>query len=93
MEGYLLSAPKPQYPPLARANHIQGSVSLQATISKTGSIETLHVMKGPQPLLGAAVDAVRNWQYKPYSIDSQPVEVTTTVYVDFSLKPPPAKAY
>ncbi len=93
MEGYLLSAPRPEYPSAARADHIQGGVSLQATISKTGTIETVHVIKGPQPLLEAAIDAVRDWQYKPYSVDGRPVEVTTTVYVDFTLRPPPAKAY
>jgi TonB family protein len=93
MVGYLLSAPRPQYPPLARTNHIEGNVALQATISKTGTVETLHVIKGPQPLLEAAIDAVRDWRYKPYSVDGRPVEVTTTVYVDFSLRPPPVKAY
>jgi TonB family protein len=93
MAGYLLSAPRPEYPSLARAGHIQGNVALQATISETGTIETLHVIKGPQPLLEAAIDAVRDWRYKPYSVDGRPVEVTTTVYVDFTLRPPPAKAY
>jgi TonB family protein len=93
MAGYLLSAPRPEYPSLARADHIEGNVALQATISETGTIETLHVIKGPQPLLEAAIDAVRDWRYKPYSVDGQPVEVTTTVYVDFSLRPPPVKAY
>jgi TonB family protein len=90
MEGYLLSAPRPQYPPLARNNHIEGSVALEVTISRTGSIETLHVIKGPQPLRSAAVDAVRYWRYRPYSVDGQPVEVFTTVNVHFTLKPPPA---
>ena len=92
MEGYLLSAPRPQYPALARTNHVQGPVILQATISKTGSVETLHVIKGPQPLISAALDAVRNWRYKPFSIDGQPTEVTTTVYVDFTSDPSTATA-
>jgi protein TonB len=89
MEAYLLSAPRPEYPPQARIDHIEGQVALQATISKTGSIETLHVIKGPQSLRSAAIDAVRNWRYKPYLADSQPIEVDTIVYVDFSLRPPP----
>jgi TonB family protein len=92
MEGYLLSAPRPEYPPLARIHHIEGSVALQATISRTGSIETLHVIKGPQSLRGAAVNAVRNWRYKPYSTNGRPMEIATTVYVDFTLKPLPATA-
>jgi protein TonB len=93
MEGYLLSAPRPEYPTLARVNHIDGQVALQAVISKTGSIETLRVIRGPQALRRAAIDAVRTWRYKPYSVDDQPVEVATTVYVDFSLKPPPKIAH
>jgi TonB family protein len=90
MEGYLLSAPRPKYPPVARNNRIEGNVALEVTISKTGSIETLHVINGPQPLRGAAVDAVRYWRYKPYSVDGRPVEVITTVNVHFTLKPPPS---
>jgi TonB family protein len=90
MEGYLLSAPRPEYPPQARKNHIEGQVALQATISRSGSIQTLHVIKGPAALRGAAIDAVRNWRYRPYSADGQAMKVATTVYVDFTLRPPPA---
>jgi TonB family protein len=93
MEGYLLSAPRPEYPPLARINHIEGSVALQATISKNGSVETLHVTNGPASLRNAAVDAVRHWRYKPYSVGGRPVEVVTTVYVHFTLSPLPAIAH
>jgi TonB family protein len=93
MEGYLLSAPRPEYPQLARINHIEGSVALQATISKNGLVETLHVTNGPASLRNAAVDAVRHWQYKPYSVGGRPVEVVTTVYVHFTLSPLPAIAH
>ena len=93
MEGYLLSAPRPEYPPLARINHINGSVALQATISKNGFVETLHVTKGPASLRNAAVDAVRQWRYKPYSVGGRPVEVVTTVYVHFTVSPLPAIAH
>ena len=90
MEGRLLSAPRPQYPSQARLDHVEGQVALQATISKTGSVETLHVINGPRPLRAAAVDGVRNWRYTPYSVDGKAVKVATTVYVDFNLRPPPA---
>lgn len=89
MEGYLLSAPRPEYPTQARADHVEGQVALQATISKSGAITSLHVIKGPPSLLSAAVAAVRNWRYRPYSVDGNPQDVVTTVYVDFTLKPPP----
>ena len=89
MEGYLLSAPRPEYPTQARMNHIEGQVVLQATISKSGSVMALHAIKGPQSLRSAAVDAVRTWRYKPYSVNGQVRDVATTVYVNFTLKPLP----
>lgn len=89
MEGYLLSAPRPQYPPQARADHVEGQVVLQATISKSGSIMSLHAIKGPPSLRDAAIDAVRTWRYRPYLADEQVQDVATTIYVDFTLKPPP----
>lgn len=93
MEGYLLSAPRPEYPPSARIDHIEGQVALFAIISPTGSIETLHVIKGPQRLRSAAIDAASNWRYKPFFSNGQPVKVSTTVYVDFTLRPPPEIAH
>lgn len=89
MAGHLLSAPRPEYPPLAKINHIEGQVTLQATISKTGTVEALHVIQGSPSLRSAAIDAVRNWRYTPYLANDHPIEVVTIVYVDFSLKPPP----
>jgi protein TonB len=88
MEGYLLSAPGPEYPETARAAHIEGTVTLEAIISKSGSVQTLRAVKGPQPLRAAAIDAVRYWRYKPYSVDGRPVEVATTVYVRFGTQQP-----
>ena len=89
MEGYLLSAPRPDYPAQARRDHVEGQVALQATISRAGAITTLHVIKGPSLLRSAAVAAVRTWRYKPYSVNGQAQDVATTVYVDFTLRPPP----
>jgi protein TonB len=58
---------------------------LQATISKTGTIEGLHVVSGPAMLTSAAMDAVRSWRYRPYLLNGDPVEVETTVNVIFTL--------
>ncbi|MBN9615586.1 MAG: hypothetical protein BGO25_02780 [Acidobacteriales bacterium 59-55] len=88
MEGNLLSAPRPEYPASARTERLEGIVALQATISTSGAVKTLRAINGPQILRGAAIDAVRDWRYKPYSVDGRPVEVATTVYVHFSLKQP-----
>jgi protein TonB len=60
-------------------------VVLQATISKTGSIENLHIVSGPAMLQQAAMQAVRSWRYRPYLLNNEPVEVETTVNVIFSL--------
>jgi protein TonB len=85
MAGNLLDKTVPQYPAIAKAARIQGTVVLQATISKSGSIENLRVVSGPPMLQQAALDAVRSWRYKPYLLNGDPVEVETTVNVVFNL--------
>ena len=85
MEGNLIYRVQPVYPALARAARIQGPVHLRALISRTGTIENLHVMDGHPMLVGAAVDAVRKWRYRPYILNGDPVEVETQVTVNFSL--------
>ena len=85
VEGLLVHKTIPQYPPIAKAAGIQGRVVLQATISKSGTIENLHFISGPAMLQEAALDAVKTWRYKPYMLNEQPVEVETTVNVVFSI--------
>ena len=86
MAGYVLSAPKPDYPTLARIAHIGGSVVLQAVVAKNGSVLATHVLSGHRLLRGAAEDAVRRWRFRPYVMDGHPVEVSTIVTVRFSTK-------
>jgi protein TonB len=81
----LLLKTTPVYPPIAKAARVSGTVVLQATISKTGSIENLHIISGPAMLQQAALQAVRSWRYRPYLLNNEPVEVETTVNVIFSL--------
>ena len=85
MEGNLIYRVQPIYPPLARAARIQGTVMLRAIISRTGTIENLQVISGHPMLVGAAIDAVRQWRYRPYVLNGDPVEVETQVTVNFSL--------
>jgi periplasmic protein TonB len=75
----------PEYPPIARNIRLEGAVVLQATISKSGAIENLRVVSGPPLLQQAAIDAVKQWQYRPYLLNGEPVEVETTVNVDFRM--------
>jgi TonB family protein len=79
----------PVYPPIARAAHVTGTVVLQALISKDGNVRALSVISGPPMLYGAAIDAVRQWHYKPYLLNGEPVEVDTHVTVNFSLSDEP----
>lgn len=85
MAGNKLSGAAPQYPAIAREARIEGTVVLSATISKSGTIENLHVVSGPPMLVQAAEQAVRTWRYRPYLLNGEPVEVETTVYVSFRL--------
>lgn len=84
-ESSLVYKTTPVYPAIAIATHTSGTVSLAATISKTGTIENLRVVSGPPLLRQAAMDAVRQWRYRPYVLNGQPVEVDTTVQVVFRL--------
>ncbi len=83
--GLLVQKTPPIYPPIARSARVQGTVVIQATISKTGAIENSRAVSGPAMLRQAALDAVRTWRFRPYLLDGQPVEVDTTVNVVFSL--------
>jgi len=85
MAGLLLIKTPPVYPPEAKAAKVQGTVVLEGTISKTGSIENLRVISGPDMLQQAALDAVKTWRYKPYLVNGEPVEVVTTINVIFTL--------
>jgi periplasmic protein TonB len=85
VSGLLLKKTTPIYPPIARAARVEGTVILQATISTSGTIENLRVASGPQMLQQAALDAVRDWRYRPYLLNGEPVEVETTVNVIFTL--------
>jgi protein TonB len=83
--GNKLGGMTPQYPAIAKAARIQGTVVLQATISKGGTIENLHVLSGPPMLQQAAMEAVKTWRYRPYLLNGEPVEVETQVNVIFTL--------
>jgi len=92
--GNLISHVNPVYPADAKAAHLQGAVVLRATISKTGTVEELRVVSGPPQLTKSALDAVKQWVYKPYLLNGEPVEVQTTITVNFTFAdpaPPPAQ--
>ncbi|MGA9542379.1 MAG: TonB family protein, partial [Candidatus Sulfotelmatobacter sp.] len=83
--GLLVKKTAPVYPPSAMQMHIEGAVELVATISKSGDISAVKVASGNPQLARAAVDAVKQWKYKPYLLNGEPVEIQTQVTVNFKL--------
>lgn len=84
-QGFLVQKVQPEYPSLARQARIQGSVLLHAVIGKDGTVQKLDLISGHPMLAPAAIEAVKQWRYKPYYQDGTPVRVETQVTVNFSL--------
>jgi len=85
MAGNILTKVAPVYPNDARAAHISGTVVLHAIIGKDGNVEKLVVVSGPKELQTSALDAVKQWTYKPYLLNGNPTEVDTTIHVNYNL--------
>jgi periplasmic protein TonB len=85
VQGLLVKRVNPVYPPLARQARIQGVVILQAQISKEGNIENLQLISGHPMLAPAAIEAVKQWKYRPYLLNGDPCEVDTQIQVNFTL--------
>jgi protein TonB len=85
-KGLLVHRVEPTYPTLARSARVQGEVVLSAVIDTNGQITNLQLVSGHPMLVPAALTAVKEWRYKPYLLNGQPVEVETTITVIFSLQ-------
>lgn len=83
--GQLLTPIQPVYPFLAKATHVQGTVVIEALISKQGLVEQARVLRGPPLLAQAALSAVNAARYRPYRLNGQPVEVETTISIIFTM--------
>lgn len=86
MEGNLVHRVEPQYPFIAKQLHIEGTVVLKAFISRQGTIERVQVERGQEMLARAAIEAVLQWQYRPYYLNNEPIEVETEITVNFKLQ-------
>jgi TonB family protein len=84
-QGLLIKRVPPRYPQAAKATHTQGEVRIEATINKEGIVLNPKVLHGDAVLAGAAVEAVRQWRYKPYYLDGEPVEIQTEITINFKL--------
>jgi TonB family protein len=81
--GLLIQKTLPVYPWMAKEGQVFGTIVLAATISKTGNVENLRVVSGPEMLRMSAVNAVRTWRFKPYLLYNQPTAIETTINVHF----------
>ncbi len=86
MKGKLTKQVRPSYPTIARDSRVQGTVVLDAVIGKDGKMQSVKLLKGPLVLYEESRDAVLKWEYKPYEIGGQPVEVMTEIEVNYSLR-------
>lgn len=85
MAGLLITKVAPEYPAAARDQRIQGAVVLAVIIDREGSVSNIQLISGHPLLAPAAIDAVKQWKYKPYLLNGEPVEIETQVTVNFSL--------
>jgi protein TonB len=85
MAGQIVSKVNPVYPQEAKERGIQGAVVLHVIIGKDGTVQDLAVISGPEQLQASAIEAVRQWVYKPYLLNGEPQEVDTTITVNYSL--------
>jgi protein TonB len=81
----LLHEVLPKYPKKALKKHIQGDVVLKVSIDKSGNVTEVKAMKGEPILANAAVNAVKQWKYKPHLLNGEPVELATTVVIQFHM--------
>lgn len=89
MAGQVMNKVDPVYPQEARDKHISGTVVLSVRIGKDGTVQDIQPISGPAVFREPAMDAVKQWTYKPYLLNGQPTEVQTTVTVNFALAGPP----
>jgi periplasmic protein TonB len=83
MEGLLIHRVQPRYPPIALQTHTQGAVIVSAIIGRDGRIEQAQVIRGQALLNNAALEAVKQWQYRPYYLNGVAIEVETQITVNF----------
>jgi periplasmic protein TonB len=85
-QGMLIAPIRPIYPAIAKAAHVEGKVIVEAIISRTGTIESLHVVSGPPMLQRSAIDAIQAARYQPYRLNGAATAVQTTITVNFRMQ-------
>ena len=85
MQALLVKKVPPQYPQDAKDQQIQGVVVLKAVINKEGNVSNLELVSGHPMLAPAAIEAVKQWKYRPFLLNGEPVEVESQVQINFTL--------
>jgi len=85
-EAHLISSVQPQYPAKAREKGIQGTVMFRAIVGKDGSIDKLYLLSGHPLLVSASIDPVKQWKYKPFVVNGEPIEAEIVIAVNFQLQ-------
>jgi protein TonB len=85
-QAHLISSVPPTYPTIAKTQHVQGEVRIDALVDATGKVSSMKVVSGPVLLHQAAMDALRQWKYQPAMLDGKPVPMHLTVTVQFRLQ-------
>ncbi len=85
MAGNVIYSPAPAYPAAASAAHVEGEVTVQATVGRDGNVLDARVVSGPPLLRDAALQAVQQWRFRPYEQDGKAMNVGTTAVVDFQM--------
>ena len=84
-EANLIHDVAPQYPPEAGRERVEGVVVLVAIIGTDGTVKDVHVESGPSLLAQAAIDAVKQWRYRPYLLNGMPVEIDSRITINFTV--------
>jgi protein TonB len=84
-QGVLIHKVQPEYPASAKAKHIEGDVIVRLVVDKAGKVIEVSRLKGDEELAGAAMDAVRQWKFRPYLLNGEPIEIETTATLNFHL--------
>jgi TonB family protein len=84
-EKFIVKKVPPKYPDEARAEHVQGTVLLRTEIGTDGNVESVELISGHPLLAPAAIDAVKQWKFKPFLLNRQPIAIETQMLISFTL--------
>lgn len=85
-QGLVIKRVQPKYPAAALATHLEGAVLMEVTVNKEGNVVSPKILSGDRTLAAAALEAVRQWRYKPYYLNGEPIEIQTQITINFKAR-------